>query len=196
MNITIRPTTSDDELYHRYPAQMSPQDAYLYLDIEEGNLRCGVDPEIGGAKPMSVYHQRVLRWPIPPLTIAGVNELLTRVREHATTILAHSRVTWNGSNHVGQFDAVAERAFETIYDICTASWDPVLVLQVYEASDWLSSVALDDFDLSAQSTDDEILEAAHEILEDAGHDGCYVELDHIVDILTMWRDQARDNDDE
>ena len=103
-------------LHHQYPGQCQPQPAYIELD--DGELTADWSGEIGNAVPAAVWHDRCLRWRVPPET--SKKALLAFIRgniELFERVAAGHSVEGDGSNHVGQLteDAVAaQREIEYI----------------------------------------------------------------------------------
>jgi len=53
-------------LYCRYDRQMQPQKAYIQINLDDGNLTCCYDTEIGNGVPESVYHGVERRFSVLP----------------------------------------------------------------------------------------------------------------------------------
>ena len=91
-------------LYHRYPGQHYPQDAFIEID-ERGVVTAFSNPEIGNAVPVAVGDDLA--------DLIGSDEvvgLLTRLYEGHT-------VEWDGNNHRGQLTFDAKRARDQLADI-------------------------------------------------------------------------------
>lgn len=140
--LTIRPLNPDDPmvLYHHYPGQVSRQDAYIALDLDNGTMWADWDAEIGNAVPESVWHNRVIRYPIPPVQPATANALMQEIAPLAQRVLDGSWIEWDGSNHVGHLNAHAQSAEEEMELILREVESDV---HVWEASDWLNPVESD-----------------------------------------------------
>jgi hypothetical protein len=94
-------------LYHKYPGQYHAQDAYLEItedEYGEVSVAVGVNMEIGNAVPAKVWHGVDIRIGIPNLLSQGeIDALLEEVKPIAETIIANSKVEWDGSNIVRNF---------------------------------------------------------------------------------------------
>lgn len=127
-------------VYHQYPRQTKPQDAYLELD-GSGELRVSWDAEIGNAMPMSVWHKRDLRWGIPN-TLRGnaIAEFLERddIQALLARVYDGHHVEWNGSNDVGILTPDAEYASEELALFIEANLhDENKNVALITAMDWL-----------------------------------------------------------
>lgn len=159
--VTKRPTGF---LHHHYQGQTGPQDCFVELDCEDGELRADWNAEIGNAVPFSVWHNRKLRWAIPALRSSAADELLERIEPLAERILAGYRSEWDGSNHVGRFTQDADEATEAVADVCNQAFaDDIGRVQVWEASAWYEGTGgveaqAEELGITA-TTSDEALEA-------------------------------------
>jgi len=166
-SMIIKRTAEDGELYLKYTCQNRPQPVYLVLDIETLELFAMVNGELGNTTTARNHHGIELRWRIPALRVAALATLMEQVRPMAETILAHSTVVWNGSNHVGVLDEDGHDAVETIngsVDAASCVWDETDVYEVRDASDYFGGLGttetLETTKLSAASTVAEIKAAA------------------------------------
>jgi hypothetical protein len=57
--------TDNDALYHRYPKQDEPQDAYVELSLD-GQVTANWNGEVGNAVPIDVWNGRRLRFSVSP----------------------------------------------------------------------------------------------------------------------------------
>lgn len=137
--ITITPVEGD-ELHHQYPGQTAPQDCYVQLVCETGELSASYNGEIGNAVPVGVWHRRVRRWTIPALTESAANALLEEIAPLAERVVAGYSEVWDGSNHVGEFDADADAAVEAIARLCDRDWSEGEVIAVWNAADYLGNI--------------------------------------------------------
>ena len=110
-------------LYHKYGGQTNPQPAFL--EIEEGEVWLDWSAEIGTGIPMSVYHRRALRLPVPNhLTPAGYRALLDDITPALREIMAGHAIQWDGNNHVGRLTDEAQAAFDELEcQSITGEWD-------------------------------------------------------------------------
>jgi hypothetical protein len=161
--LTVAPVAADGDhplhpLYHRYPQQAAPQPAYLELDCQAATLAAHWD-----RGPMAVWHAR--RYPIAPATHARLlTALLATVAPFAQRVVDG----WDGSSGVAQLDDDAQAAEDELRRLCEqVAEDPVQAAydlariadgSVWEAADWPAD--LDDLQVSATSTDADLLEQA------------------------------------
>ena len=116
--VVITKCTEPGELYHHYPRQTGPQDAYIELDCETGSVCADWNAEVGNAVPASVWHRRRLRWAIPILTGEAANELMTDLLPLFQRVLDGYSTRWDGNNYVGQYTIDANDIIEDITDVC------------------------------------------------------------------------------
>lgn len=180
-------------LYHKYPTQQYPQDAYLEMDCDKGTLRATTDGEIGGAVPMRVFHGRVRRYSIPEgAQPADVNKLMDDLVPIFERVLAGYECEWDGSNHTGRLDDAASQAEEEIEQrVCDAE---LRTLYVEDAGDWFSPTKYEHVDavrdgrMTIEDVRDEV-EA-----EDSAPDGNPMLLERIDDYLDDVIEDVRDED--
>lgn len=145
-------------VWHRYPRQTSVQPAYLELDCEAERLTADWDGEIGGARPMDVYHGHTRRYPIDPATTAGaLNLLLDAVAPVAQRVVDGYASEWDGNNNVAHLDGDAAEAEDLIKRLCIESDEWVATSGgggVVEAVDWLADAG--NAQVAATTTDDEL----------------------------------------
>ena len=190
--ITIRLTESDDELYEQYPNQHSRQPAILRLDLEDGVVDAYVWGEIGGGRSMRAFNGLDREWSIPPLKVDALARLVEAVRPYLETVYERSEVYHDGNNLVGRVDEEgfeAEEAIRAIID--DEPWGDCDVWEVWDAGDWLFSNCEDlaTYDLTAESSDQEIEEKADGLVAEAD---VVIDRDDVVAELTERRDRARD----
>jgi len=192
--ITIK---EPEYLYCRYQGQTAPQPCYVELDCESGTLTAAYNGEIGNAVPITVWHNRCLRWPIPALREGAALELLTELLPICERIVAGYSSEWDGSNHVGEYTDAAEDAASEVHDLCRDAFDDTGThLQVWEAGDWLSGIGTraqqaEHLGITATSTDEQLalkLEKEQEKAEDDGID----EVEGLESYLSELRDAARE----
>jgi hypothetical protein len=89
------------ELLDLYPGQQKPKPCYVQLDLATGRMSAEIDPEIGNAVPMGVWHGLVRRYHLPGPPVAAVaNAVMADMADHAQAVLDHAEVIWDGSNNV------------------------------------------------------------------------------------------------
>lgn len=139
--ITIEGSTHAP-VFCQYAGQCNPQPAYLSFDPSaEGDIALHADysGEIGNAVPVDVWHRRILRFRISPLSSresllaladdAKLEALLEAVR-------AAYSCNWDGNNYVGTYDGLDDYFEEEI----ERHLDAVLAeQQVVMAEDWMDS---------------------------------------------------------
>ncbi len=139
--IKIRKLTEPDELHCWYDGQTSPQPCHLALDLTDGELTAGYNPEVGPpyGTPASVYHGRTLRIKIPCLTADAANRLLNEVAPIAARILSGATIEWDGHNHIGVLDDDAEAAVDELAAACDPeSFSEQHLVGTWDAADWYS----------------------------------------------------------
>jgi hypothetical protein len=62
----IENSESNVPLFHKYPNELQPQNAYTEIDLHTGRVMADWDGEVGGGVPCSVVDGEVLRIDIPP----------------------------------------------------------------------------------------------------------------------------------
>lgn len=156
------------DLYLRYPSQISPQDVMLCVDAEHGTLDLQTNPEIGNAVPMRVRHGHELRFTIPLLSSKGNEELLEQALPLAERIEKGYSSEWDGQNHVARYSADAARAIEELRALCEVAED-LEQREVYVADEWYSSVPDGELaaahGINANTTDEELEAIAAKELE-------------------------------
>lgn len=143
-----------DALHCHYQDELYAQSCHVELDLRDGELSAGYDPEIGNAVPSSVWHGTVRRWGIPCLTAEAVNTLMRDIAPLAQRVLDGATVEWDGNNNVG---VLIEDAGEAEQEILNLLNDPGDLDRVHEqeASDWWAEGDLPE-GLTAETTDDEL----------------------------------------
>jgi hypothetical protein len=121
-------------LYLHYERQANPQPAYLWL-TEDSQVIVDSTGEIGNAVPMSVWHQRDLRWPVPhDLTPAGIDQILDAVLPLLEELYDHHTVEWDGSNMVGELDDRGRKLSDEIDRLLHEEYERAAI---WDASDWV-----------------------------------------------------------
>jgi hypothetical protein len=200
--ITIVYVDSPDEIYHRYRGQTSAQPCYVQLDCEEGVLRVGYSPHIGGGRSIAEHHRRALRWHIPALTVDAANALLDRLSPLAERVFLGYSTLWDGHNRVGTFDDDARDAAEDIALLCERDWREHDIQQRWEAGDWYADISrtelLDATGLTADTSDEQLKAiVADEMMR--AFDGHGILVDGVDRYFEWLRDKLREDaavDDE
>ena len=147
--VTIIPLEGPaDALYHRYPGQTETQGCFIALSLTTGQMWAGWNGEIGNAVPATVWHGLVRRYPIPPLQPRTVNRLMGQIAPYAQTVLDHSEIVWDGSNHVARLDQAAVDAEEQIAGDGGIVGSGALIwlepdVHAWDAGDWLEPIERD-----------------------------------------------------
>jgi hypothetical protein len=193
-------------LHCRYPGQEAPQDCYVYLDTETGELGAEYDAKIGSGGPASVYYGRTLRWRIPVLTAHAANALLDRLVPAAQTLVDGWVTEWDGFNTIGRpapgaRGQIAQEARDLIAEDCGDAEDgggvdwsiEDLVVEI-DAAEWF--VEGDDavsLGVTAQTTDAELERIATASCSEAASagDAGHQVLMGAVEWLTAARDEMR-----
>lgn len=97
MRLKIEKLTEWDALFQLYPGQCSPQDCYLELDCETGELSASYDVQVGGGLPPNVYWGHARRYTIPCLTAEAVNDLMKDIAPLARRILKGYGTKYDGN---------------------------------------------------------------------------------------------------
>lgn len=166
---------------------------YLDLDPEQGRLSETVYfvHESENAVPFDVWHGRTYRIDIAPETDAVALGEYTRTPEAAallSRIAAGYSTYWDGHNTRGRLTDDAREALDALTDALGAlAMDGV---SVWEAEEWFVDGVDADWNLSPDTTDDEIEALAGRLADEAEADGQIVH--GILDYLTGARDEMRD----
>jgi len=107
----------------KYDGQTNHQPAFLEID-EAGRVRVGIDHEISGAMPISVWHRRDIRVGVNhDLTADDIDSLFDEVEPLLERIHAGHIIEWDGANHVGRLDEDAHEALGMLEQIA-GEWEP------------------------------------------------------------------------
>jgi hypothetical protein len=117
-----------------YPRQFVAQDVFVELDLRNGKLSAGYNPEIGNAVPSNVYHGLIRRYSMSVRRAENVNRLLEEMVDYAQLVQDGSRIEWDGHNHVMILNAEAQQAEEAIRYTCGEYEDDMAWT---DAGDWL-----------------------------------------------------------
>lgn len=165
-SVTIKTVSNLDEIFCKYEGQMQPQPMHIDFDLRTGTLSAGYDPEIGGFMPVVVYKGIVKRFSMAHVKVDTINRLMFDIVSSGLARRVMSGCTDD-----------AQEAIDEISDMCH---DVMGDLDVWDASDWLSTivfyapkhVTLDGYgDITVDTTDDEIFKMASKIEKDAADDG-------------------------
>jgi hypothetical protein len=166
----------------------------VQLDCEEGVLRVGYSPHIGGGRSIAEHHRRALRWHIPALTVDAANALLDRLSPLAERVFLGYSTLWDGHNRVGTFDEDAKDAETDIARECERDWHEREVQQRWEAADYYADISrrelLDATGLTAETTDEEL---ASIVAAEEGRVESWMTVDGIGRYFEWLRDKLRED---
>lgn len=200
--VTIDEVELHHALYHKYPGQTAPQDAYLGLDCETGVLSCDYRVEVGSGLPAAVWNGHYQRWDIPHLTPAAANQLMADVLALAQRVMAGYESVWNGQTFGAQFTVDAVAAMEAIAELCEAeNFDEGSLLTVWEADAWFpidgsrddGIESLVEYNgLTADSTDEDLHRILAEAEEEASNNDARAYIDGGLEWLKAARETLRE----
>lgn len=209
MSVRIIECTDLTELYRHYDGQSEPQPAYIELDTQAGTLYADYNAEIGNAIPFSVYHGLDRRYGIPVLTGEAANRVMQEIAPLAERIVAGTEAVWDGSNTVAELsdDALAaEEELEAHLGLPSQEYgytagpnqgfDESDLVAVWDIEGATNGCEVDEYDITADTTDDRLNEIEQEILSDlAACNGASVAVCHgLDDYLSNLRDELADED--
>lgn len=209
MSIRIIECTDPTELYRHYDGQSEPQPAYIELDTQDGSLHADYNAEIGNAIPFSVYHGLHRRYGIPILTGDAANRVMEEIAPLAERIVAGTEVEWDGNNNVAVLTADALAAEEELeahlglpsqdygyQDGPNQGFDESDLVGVWDIDAATNGCEVDEYDITADTTDDRLDEIEQNILADlASCDGGSVAVCHGLDeYLRNLRNELADED--
>ena len=161
MRITLHCPDYMLPIYHRYPGEQEPQDAYLEIDPERGSATLDYDGELGNAVPSEVWHGLVRRVSVPAAILyedamAFLSEAVPLVRR----VVNGYEQTWNGNNHVGRYTARAKAALKKIEQLA----ETISTVTVWGLEEWFENTNVgdlvkdgEDLSVAADRLDDEAL---------------------------------------
>lgn len=105
-------------LYCKYQNQYDPQKSYITLNIENGEIDAYYSSVVGSCEmPESVFHDRILRFPIDSnIRAEKINELIEDNINTFQLILNGSTVKWDGNNFTGRFNEKIGGIIEILSD--------------------------------------------------------------------------------
>lgn len=117
INFIIDNLTAGAPLFKQYDGELQPQPAYVSMGAD-GDVEADWSGEVGNAVPMTVWHNRTLRWRVPAQ--AEGTALAEFLRENAPLferVHAGHSIEWDGNNMVGKLTNDAQAAFTRISDL-------------------------------------------------------------------------------
>jgi transcriptional regulator with XRE-family HTH domain len=209
MSVRIIECTDPTELYRHYDGQHEPQDAYIELDTQNETLSATYNGEIGNAIPFTVYHGLDRRYGIPILTADAANRAMHEIAPLADRVIAGTTVEWDGNNNVAVLDEDAQAAEAEIekllglpsqdhgygHELNQGFADSDLV-GVWDLDGATNGSEVDDYGITADTTDARLEEIEAEILSDlAVCNGSTVAVCHgLADYLKQLRDDLAEED--
>ena len=209
MSVRIIECTDPTELFVQYHGQSEPQPAYIELDTQEGSLHATYDGEIGGAVPFTVYHGLDRRYGIPVLTAEAANRVMQEIAPLADRVIAGTKVEWDGRNNVAILNEDAQGAEEEIEEFLglpsqehgygdepNQGFADSDLVGVWDINGATNGSEVDDYDITADTTDDRLEEIEQEILADlaACGESSVVVCPGLDDYLRELRDDLAEED--
>jgi hypothetical protein len=169
---------------------------YLCIDWSGRRIQREERHESQNAITMAEYHGHTTAIAMP-YSIA-TSALRTILAEHAEALnaLADAYTSeWDGSNMVARFSGVEPEAKSELTDsLHDAMQDNAAELAEADAAEHLQMVGPNDYDITAETTDERLDEIAAGIVNSAIIDGYVLEHRRALQIITGWRDQLRNID--
>lgn len=207
MSVRIIECTDPTGLFRHYQGQSEPQGAYIELDTQEGSLHASYDSEIGNAVPFSVYHGLDRRYNIPILTADAANRVMQEIAPLADRVIAGTKAEWDGNNTVAVLDDDARAAEEELEehlglpsqgygDEPNQGFDDSDLVAAWDIGGATNGLEVDEYDITADTTDDRLEEIEKEILSDlvACGESPVVVCHGLDDYLRGLRDDLADED--
>ncbi len=165
--LSIELVEAEDALFVKYSGQNDWQPAYIEIDPEVWVLRAGVNHDLGGAVTFDVWHDRVIRFPLPcPLLAEDANNVLETVAPLASRIAAGHKVRWDGNNMVGYLSEESAEACDALRHYLGSS-NLTGDLDAWEAGDYIANCSDGDLELFDGIEDIELVRIAKCLVEDA-----------------------------
>jgi hypothetical protein len=206
MTVTIRQCTNPAELYRQYAGQSEPQPAYIALDLESGQMWASYDANIGNGHSFDVHYGIERQYGIPLLTAAAANRVMAELRPLAERIIADSEVEWDNGNRVGVLGEDAKAAEEELEEQLGLGYDPDQaqhftpddLIAVWPIDGAVNGSEVDEYDITAATTDQRLEEIAAGIVNDlaACGEGSVAVCDGLDDHLRELRDDLLRQDKE
>lgn len=175
LSVTVQQCVNPTELFRQYAGQSEPQSAYIALSLETGGMWASYDAIVGSGTPEEVHNGRERWYGIPVLTAAAANALMDELVPLAARVVAGSEIEFNGNgNRVGVLNGDAQAAEEEI-EARLGNGPGVDRQYVFAEGDmvagWdldgaLNGSEVDDYGITAATTDDRLAEIEAKILAD------------------------------
>lgn len=204
MSVRITECTDPTELFRHYDGEFEPQNAYIELDTQNETLSATYNSEIGNA-----IHGLDRRYGIPILTADAANRVMREIAPLADRVIAGTTVEWDGNNNVAILDEDAQDAEEEIEELLglpsqehgygdepNQGFADSDLVGVWDIDGATNGSEVDDYNITADTTDARLKEIEREILSDlAGCNGGTVAVCHgLDDYLKGLRDELADED--
>jgi len=169
-------------LYAHFSGQTSPQESYVELDLDSGNLSADYSSAIGGGVPIRVWEGDVVRYDVDcHLTASEINDLLDEIAPIAQE--------WIDARQGDELDS------DTISFVIDAEFKIQQLCEgrttesggVWDAGDWAISLTPDDIGLRHDSTDADLDKIAETLRKEAVDDGP-ITLENLDEYLIDQRD--------
>jgi hypothetical protein len=173
-------------LHSHYQGQTDPQRAHIEIDLDDGLISAGINPEIGGGVPGKVWHGRIRRYPLPAGALPGpVNALMAEIAPVVEQMLTEYSCEWDGSNHVGRLTERGRESEQEIEAVIEGAELPTLA--VWDAAEWCDLMTSQYVDAlrTGRRTPDDIRDELEDEIEDGEGSPMVLEgIDQYVDALT------------
>jgi hypothetical protein len=130
-------------VYSRYPREITPQPAYIEVDLECETVEADFSGEVGnGGTPMRVYHGLVRRVPVTPYARGSAlaafleSEELQKLVER---MIDGFESQWDGNNWIGRLTGDATAAEEELANAAETFFPADEHVQVYTVGGWMES---------------------------------------------------------
>lgn len=89
-------------LYYQYDGQYQPQNAYIELDLNNGNVDADYSAILGAGIPEDVFNEKKIWFYVKPdLTNIQISIILKNLKSDLDHLYNVSDIIWNGQNFVG-----------------------------------------------------------------------------------------------
>ena len=189
INITHLDTDKLHPLYCKYEQELQEQPAFIELDIRDGSLIADWDAETGNGAAPDLWHGLRRQYGISSnLTTDEINALLTEVAPIAQRIVDEIKIQSDGLQDRPVLSDKAESAEEDMTNACRFA--STKSSGIYDADDWFEGNTVED--ITAKTTDEELLAMANEYRSNASFEGATV--DGVDEHLTDLRDELKEED--
>jgi len=183
----VIPCEDKTELYCHYSGQISPQNAYIAIDLRDGTIWATYNGEIGNAVPMDVWNGLTHRYCLPfPVYAESVNKCMEELVPKFEELQQNFEEIWDGSNWVGKLTDKGIELSEEIEKFIENNFDEEYdAIKVVDASDYLYG---ENLGITKDTTDAELAEIAEDLQNNSDIDIMY----GIEEFLESVRENADD----